>query len=215
MRRRGSSGRADAFARFGPDEQTRERIAQGAARLILEHGVTDWQHAKRKAARQLALSESAALPGDDEVELALAEYQELFGGPEQARSLRAQREEALLWMRRLREFAPTLVGGVAAGWAGEHSDIRLDLIADDQKAVELVLINREVPYRVGPMGSPSAPAVLCIDTERGGVRLTVRDERAARQRPHRGDGLRLDLAALTRLLESSPDAPGAELDDPA
>src|SRR4051812_11983033 len=156
---------------FGAGDQNRERIAQVAARLILEHGITDWTHAKRKAARQLMLPEREALPGDDEVEAALAEHQEIFGGDEHVASLRAQREEALVWMRRLAEFRPMLVGGVASGWAGEHNDIRLDLVADDQKAVELVLINHDVPYRVGPMRSADAPSVLLIETDRGGVRL--------------------------------------------
>jgi len=196
------SGKARGFA-FGAVSENRERIAQVAARLILEHGITDWTHAKRKAARQLMLPEREALPGDDEVEIALAEHQELFGGDEHVASLRAQREEALVWMRRLAEFRPVLVGGVASGWAGEHNDIRLDLVADDQKAVELVLINHDVPYRVGPMRSADAPSVLLIDTERGGVRLTVRDEREARQRPRRGDDVRLDATALARLLDES------------
>src|SRR5256885_16951922 len=88
----------------GAEDQTRERIAQVAARLILEHGITDWSLAKRKAARQLMLSERDGLPGDDEVEAALADHQALYGGDEQAATLRAQREEALRWMRRLAEF---------------------------------------------------------------------------------------------------------------
>ena len=202
----------------GAGTENRERIAQVAARLILEHGITDWTHAKRKAARQLMLPEREALPGDDEVEIALAEHQELFGGDEHVASLRAQREEALVWMRRLAEFRPVLVGGVASGWAGEHNDIRLDLVADDQKAVELVLINHDVPYRVGPMRSADAPSVLLIDTDRGGVRLTVRDEREARQRPRRGDDVRLDAVALARLLDGSAtddDPDGADRDGEA
>ena len=39
-----------------------------------------------------------------------------------------------------------LIGGVAAGWATEHSDVRLELEADDPKAVELALINAGVDY---------------------------------------------------------------------
>ena len=195
---RGNPSRGRSFA-SGAEEQNRERIAQVAARLILEHGITDWSHAKRKAARQLMLSEREGLPGDDEVEAALTEHQALFGGEEHAQSLRDQREEALRWMKRLAEFQPKLVGGVAAGWAGEHNDIRLELIADDQKAVELALINADVAYRVGPMRSASAPAQLYIDTRVGGVRLTVLDEREARSR--RRDEARLDAVALARLLE--------------
>ena len=195
---RASLSRGRAYA--GAQSDNRERIAQLAARLILEHGITDWSLAKRKAARQLMLSERDGLPGDDEVEAALTEHQALYGGDEHAATLRAQREEALRWMRRLADFNPRLVGGVAAGWAGEYNDIRLELIADDQKAVELVLINGEVSYRVGPMRSAAAPAQLYIDTDAGGLRLTIMDEREARSR--RRDDMRLDAAALMRLLDS-------------
>jgi hypothetical protein len=148
------------------------------------------------------LSERDGLPGDDEVEAALTEHQALFGGEEHEASLRGQREEALRWMRRLSEFQPRLVGGVAAGWAGEYSDIRLELIADDQKAVELVLINADVPYRVGPMrngGNGASAAQLYIDTRVGGLRLNILDEREARSR--RRDAVRLAAKALARLLD--------------
>ena len=196
---RASPSRGRAYG-AGAQSENRERIAQVAARLILEHGITDWSLAKRKAARQLMLSERDGLPGDDEVEAALADHQALYGGDEQAATLRAQREEALRWMRRLAEFNPRLVGGVAAGWAGEYNDIRLELIADDQKAIELVLINADISYRVGPMRSAAAPAQLYIDTPAGGVRLTIMDEREARSRKR--DDVRLDAAALARLLDS-------------
>ena len=93
------------------------------------------------------LPDREALPGDDEIAAALAEYHALFGGDAHAATLRAQREEALRWMRRLREFAPLLTGGVAAGWATEHSDIRLELVANDAKLVELALLNAGVAYR--------------------------------------------------------------------
>src|SRR5450432_3063019 len=126
---------------FGREAQDRTRIAQVAARLIAEHGITDWSQAKRKAVRQLMLPDRAALPGDDEIEAALVDYHALFGGEAHVAQLRAQREEALRWMHRLAAFEPALVGGVAAGWATAHSDIRLELIADNVKAVELALLN--------------------------------------------------------------------------
>jgi hypothetical protein len=129
----------------GRDAQERARIADLAARLIAEHGIADWSLAKRKAVRQLLLPERTALPGDDEVEAALAAHHALFGGDAHVASLRRQREEALVWLRALEDFAPVLTGGVAAGWATEHSDIRIELVADDSKAVELALITRNVP----------------------------------------------------------------------
>ncbi|HSC24083.1 MAG TPA: hypothetical protein VLG08_10245 [Casimicrobiaceae bacterium] len=183
---------------YGRDAQNRARIADLAARLIVEHGLSDWSLAKRKAARQLMLPERTTLPGDDEIETALAAHHALFGGEAHATTLRAQREEALVWLRHLAQFEPALVGGVAAGWATAHSDIRIELVADDSKSVELALINGDVAYRVAP-GVPqqSAPELL-VDSARGRVRLIVRTPFAARQR--RRDELRMDAAALAAAL---------------
>ena len=188
------------------DTQNRTRIAMLAARLIAEHGLTDWSHAKRKAARQLMLPERTSLPADDEVEAALASHHALFGGDEHAQTLRRQRAEALRWLRDLAPFEPRLVGGVAAGWATAHSDIRIELVADDSKAVELALINRGVAYRVAPMTSQHAAPALHIDTPCGGVRLVVRTRFAARQRPHR-DEPRLDAQAVEEMLRDEGQPP--------
>jgi hypothetical protein len=201
---RGRASRQDAFGR---EAQDRTLIAQTAARLIAEHGIADWSLAKRKAARQLLLSERAALPGDDEVEAALVDYHALFGGDTHVAQLRTQREEALRWMQNLRAFEPALVGGVAAGWATAHSDIRIDLIADNAKAVELALLNAGVAYRSMAATDDGHPSFY-VDTRAGGVRLSVRTAEAARQLPRRGrhgtDVLRLSAADLTALLAASP-----------
>jgi hypothetical protein len=162
------------------------------------------------------LPERTALPGDDEVEAALAAHHALFGGDAHAASLRSQREEALRWLRALEAFAPTLVGGVAAGWATAHSDIRIELVADDAKSVELALINGNVAYRVAPGASQRAAPELLIDTPYGGVRLIVRTPIAARQRPRRerrgATEPRLNARTLARLLgESANDPWGSEL----
>jgi hypothetical protein len=188
------------------DAQNRARIADVAARLIAEHGLADWSLAKRKAVRQLMLPERTALPGDDEVEAALTAHHELFGGDEHAATLRSQREEALVWLGELAAFEPVLVGGVAVGWATAHSDIRIELVADDSKAVELALINRNIAYRVVPGASQRAAAELFVDTRRGGVRLIVRTPFAARQRPRRerrgSEEARLDAESLAALLNA-------------
>lgn len=187
--------------RAAPAHESRQRahLAQVAARLVAEHGIADWSLAKRKAARELGLSDRAALPGDDEIESALAEYHLLFGGAEHAASLRGQREEGLAWMRRLEVFAPRLTGGVAAGWATAHTDIRIELVAPDAKVVELALINAGVHYRSLPDRAPGASPELFIDTRRGGVRLVVRSPDAARQRPREAEG-RLGTAEVEALV---------------
>jgi hypothetical protein len=191
----------DAFSR---DQQNRTRIAQVAARLIAEHGIGDWSLAKRKAARHLMLPEREALPTDAEIEAALSAHHALFGATEHEATLAEQRQEALTWMKRLTAFGPVLVGGVAAGWATAHSDIRVELVADDAKAVELALINAGTRYRVPPPRRHDAPPELLIETPRGGVRLIVVSEGARRQRSRRdaqgGEEPRLSISALTAIV---------------
>ena len=192
------------------DAEDRTRIADMAARLIAEHGIADWSLAKRKALRQLMLPERTALPGDDEIEAALVVHHSLFGGDEHAVTLRQQREEALRWLRNLADFSPVLVGGVAAGWATEYSDIRIELIADDSKEVELMLINQSIPYRVAPGRDQPGSTELLVDTRHGGIALVVRTPAIARQRPRRdrrsnGDELRLSAAALEELIDGDAD----------
>lgn len=199
--------RSERRSPFASTGRERESIAQVAAQLIAEHGIGDWAAAKRKAARQLGLPERGPLPGDDEVEDALRDYHALFGGEAHEACLRAQREEALLWMRRLAEFRPLLVGGVAEGWATEHSDIRLELAADDAKSVELALINGGASYRSLPPRSAEAQTDLYIETRRGVVRLTVRTLEAARRLPRRDrhgrEETRLTEAGVEALLEQA------------
>jgi hypothetical protein len=193
-RERGRGG--DAHGRHD-----RERIAQAAARLIAEHGLTDWSLAKRKAARQLMLPESAAFPSNDEIEAALATYHALFAAEEHEASLGAQRREALAWMRRLAAWDPVLVGGVAAGWATVHSDIRLELVADDAKAVEIALANDGVRYAALPRAAADAGAQILIESAKFGVRLAVLTPQERRNRPRRAEEPRLDAAAVAALLE--------------
>ena len=192
---------------LGPDGAERASLAQVAARMIAEHGIDDWGAAKRKAARELGLPERAALPGDDEIEDALAEYAEIFGGERHRAMLRTRRAEALVWLRNLARFEPRLVGGVAAGWATEHSDIRIELTADDAKAVEIALLNAQIAFRPFPSRADEDAYDLYVDTPRGGVRLQVRTPGAMRSRSRRDrhgrDALRLDAQAVERLLDGS------------
>jgi hypothetical protein len=179
----------------------RARIAQTAARLIVEHGIDDWALAKRKAARQLLLPDGAGHPSNEEIEAALIEHQALFGGDAQRNSLRAQRQCALAWMRRLAAWSPLLVGAVAAGWASPHSDVRIELAADDAKAIEILLAGHEVDYRSeGGQAAGTATRLLIGDGEFA-VRLEVVTPNDRRHRARQDAAVRLDAAALTALLD--------------
>jgi hypothetical protein len=189
-------GRADGLRR----ERDRIRIAQAAAKLIVEHGLTDWTLAKRKAARQLMLPETAALPSNDEIEVALADHHALYGGEAHLASLRRQRADALGWMRRLAQWDPLLVGGVAAGWASEHSDVRLELVADDPKSVEMALAGAGVAYAALPPRADDPVAHLRIDSPGPPLRLAILTPQQRRNRPRQDDEPRLNAGDVALLL---------------
>jgi hypothetical protein len=185
--------------------RNRTRIAQTAARLIAEHGLTDWTVAKRKACRELGLPPHESLPGNEEVEQALRDYNSLFRGDTQPASLRAQRFDALRWMERLARWNPVLTGAVAAGWATEHSEVRLELEAEDAKAVELALINEGVDYWQTATPGEDAPPQLRIESSDATVRLVILSPQQRRNRPRRAGMAeeRLTLAQLRTLLGST------------
>jgi hypothetical protein len=155
----------------------RARIAAAAARLMAEDGVDDFALAKRKAARQLGAGDTQSLPANEEVEAELRAYQALYQGDEQRDRVRALREVALEAMRALAPFRPYLSGPVLKGTAGRYADIDLQLFTDDLKAVELFLLNRDMPYEVAEAhhycgDEVRAVPILRIDWERAALKAT-------------------------------------------
>lgn len=129
-------------------ENLRLALAREAARLMAEHGISDFLVAKRKAAARFGVEDGAVLPKNTEIEAALGEYQRLFGGETHVEMLYAQRLAALEAMRRLHEFAPRLVGAVLSGTATEHSDVQLHLFADRPESVIIRLMDQGIPHEV-------------------------------------------------------------------
>ncbi len=124
----------------------REQLAQQAAKLMAEDGITDHAFAKRKAARQLGASDTHHLPSNQEVDEALHSYRLLYQRDSHPGILRQLREEAVTIMRLLEPFHPYLTGSVLSGTAGEHSDINLILFSDDAKAVLLFLLKHNIEF---------------------------------------------------------------------
>ena len=62
----------------GQIKQARTIIAKRAAEIIMEEGITDYQFAKKKAAKYLDYQSSDFLPSNDEIDTALKEYQKIY-----------------------------------------------------------------------------------------------------------------------------------------
>ena len=129
--------------------QQRILLAQAAARLIAESGQRDFAAAKRKAAAQLGLHNSRNLPGNEEIEAALRDYQQLFHHDTQSQQLLELRQTALKAMTLLASFSPRLVGPVLHGTADQHCPITLHLFADTSEAVNIFLLEYKIPFEQG------------------------------------------------------------------
>lgn len=128
------------------DIQIRQRIAQDAARLMVEHGIKDFHAAKQKAAAAIGISDRHVMPRNTEVEEAILEYQRIFKSQTQPQRLQMLRETAVKAMTLLRDFQPRLVGSVLRGTAGEHSDVNLHVFADVPETVSHFLTRHKIPH---------------------------------------------------------------------
>lgn len=128
-------------------ERARQRVAQEAARIIVDHGIRDYRLAKQKAADRLGIIGRGALPGNTEIEAAVAEHLKIFGRESHAAHLRLMRVAALSAMELLAGFTPRLVGPVLVGTADENSAVNLHVFADSAEAVAMELSYMGISYR--------------------------------------------------------------------
>ena len=144
-------------------ERQRKQLAEAAARLLVDEGGGDLAWAKRKAARQLAVADTALLPDDSEVEEQLRTYQRLFQESESQAHLQRLRRTAVRLMVWLQRFKPYLSGSVLDGSAGRHAEIDIQLFPDSAKEVEIFLVNAQIDYRHSVPRTERAEAVLTFE----------------------------------------------------
>jgi hypothetical protein len=197
-----------------PGHTLADEIAAAAARLVVEEGL-DYGPAKRRAAKQLGLSQKGDLPDNDLMEAAVFDYLAVFCADTQPQELIALRRLAALWMERLQEFRPHLSGAIWRGTATRLNDIHLQLYCDDSKSAEIALLNKGMDYDVGSLPGPRGDQVDCLSltvdcpelNEPIGLHLTILDYddlRGALKADAKGKTERGDLAALRTLIEATP-----------
>ena len=134
-------------ARSINNERSRQVVAQEAARIIVDHGVRDYRLAKQKAAERLGVVGRGSLPGNAEIEAAVVEHLQIFGGDSHTDQLRLMRVAALSAMDLLAPFSPRLVGPVLAGTADENSAVNLHVFADSAEIIAMELADIGINYR--------------------------------------------------------------------
>ena len=189
-------------------------IAAAASAMVVEEGL-EYGPAKRRALKQLGLPARTALPDNDTLEDAVRDYIALFCADTQPAELRALRELALVWMRRMADFRPFLGGAVWRGTATRLSDIYIQLFCDDPKSAEIALIEHQVDYEPRTVTGFTGESVDALSIrsvckplqETVGVHLMIYDHddlRGALRPDANGRAPRGDMAAVARLLAAGP-----------
>lgn len=170
-------------------QHLRQMIAQQAARMMAEDGVSDYAYAKKKAGRQLGVVDNTIMPSNAEIEEELKLYNALFRSEEQPENLRELRANALFTMQLLERFNPHLTGAVLDGTAGIMSETHIHLFADSVKDVEMFLLNQQIPFDVNEKSyrimndgkrdkkgdSRKTVPVFTLETDKGLIKLSVFD----------------------------------------
>ncbi len=128
------------------DHRMRQMLTLECARIIAEEGVKDYFLAKRKAADRLGAASTQNMPGNQEIQDAVLEYQRLFQSDEQRLALRQLRQAALDAMDFFERFRPRLVGAVLDGSASEWSEVTLHVFANTSEDVAVFLLDARIPF---------------------------------------------------------------------
>lgn len=194
-------------------ERMRQQLAQEAARIMAEEGVSSFAIAKHKAAQRLHAEDTHNLPRNDEIRTALTDYLRLFKADSQPRHLHRLRAIACRLLQQFARFEPRLTGAVLDGTAGEFSGITLHLFAEPVERVRLFLLDEAIRHEIGNQRLSLANGTMVdipafkIEAEDVPVSLLVFDlngQREAPRDPATGRPMqRANLATVRALLANA------------
>ena len=121
-------------------------IANKAAEIIMEEGITDYQYAKKKAVRYLDLDTVDLLPSNDEIDKALLDYRLIFKAELDIELVKTIKTEALRIMNFFESFNPYFVTQLSEGLLPKYPIIQINLFSDNMKEVEYILLNNNIPF---------------------------------------------------------------------
>jgi hypothetical protein len=191
---------------------TRARIAAAAARIMAEDGIDDFALAKRKAAKQLGAVEGQGLPANEEIEVELRAYRDLYQAGEHPELAAELLSVALDAMRALEQFNPYLTGPVLKGIAGPYAEIDLQLFPESTKELEIFLLDRNIVFTTREIRRFSgdrgrAASVFCLTWDGAPLNLSVfdpRDERVTLKTSQAGRNMdRAGIAEVGALLRNA------------
>lgn len=199
------------------NQELRQLIAQRAASMMAEEGISDYAYAKKKAGRQLGVLDLNCLPTNAEVEDEIKLHNEIYHSEDQPENLRQLRIDALAVMQMLEKFNPHLTGPVLDGTAGRFTETHIFLFADSLKDVEIFLLNKQIAYetseksyrvnndkRSDKKNERKKAPVLTLEGPQGPIRLSVFDiddmRTSTKHAGNGGNANKVSIAGLKNLL---------------
>lgn len=127
----------------------RQKLAQEAARIMLDDGIRDFALAKRKAAEHLSVDARHDMPRNQEIQDAAIERSRLFADAASRASYRKRLQATLVVMDRLAHLEPRLVGPLLQGLVESQPLINLHAFAETVEEVILELGDRGIHCETG------------------------------------------------------------------
>ena len=120
----------------------RRRVAEEAARFIVEGSEAEYLHAKERAISMLGLSSRNHLPSNKKIKDLIAQLTVCQLGEEEVkRRVREMREIACEIMQVIEDADPFLIGSTLTGQIRNSSDIDLHVYSDDYTCLKNQLVD--------------------------------------------------------------------------
>ena len=127
---------------------TRQLVADEAARLLYEEGYRDYLVAKKKAAQRLGCAtDKANQPSNKDIHQAILVRRNTLASEKETKHLRELRKVAVEAMEFLKHYSPLLVGGVTDGTAGLYSPAIIHLFSPTVEEVMFYLDDNKLPFQ--------------------------------------------------------------------
>ncbi|MGQ9658620.1 MAG: hypothetical protein ACUVT0_00700 [Thermochromatium sp.] len=125
----------------------RERLTYEAARIMVEQGLTDFEAARRKAARRTGIADRRHWPSNEALKEAVLAQRRLFLDARHGQERRLVTREVVSAMQMLSEFEPRLIGLALHGVMDRQHGVELFLFADRPEDVLFRLADQGIPWR--------------------------------------------------------------------
>jgi len=123
----------------------RRVVCEETAKIVIDEGIRDYQHAKLKACERLSVNPDQVMPANIEIEQAVATRLRIFDGVAHDLRYRQRLQIAVELMDEFDDFHPR-VNGDSINTPTECSALELHTFADTPEEVYLFLHERDTPF---------------------------------------------------------------------